>query len=64
MLVLTSTPSNGGHKYILAAQDIWSRSLYTVALAVNKASSVAIAFRTLLGEAGVTPKQLNTDRGA
>ena len=64
MVVLTSTPSKGGQKYILAVQDIWSRKLYTVALAVNNTSAVAIAFRSTLGETGVTPKQLNTDMDA
>ena len=64
MAVLTSTPSKGGHKYILAVHDIWSRKSYTVALAVDNASAVATAFRSILGEAGVTPKQLNTDMDA
>ena len=49
---------------MLAVQSIWSHTLYSVALAVNNANAVATAVRVILGEAGVTPKQLNTDMGA
>ena len=44
MVVLTSTPSKGGQKYILAVQDIWSRKLFTVVLAVNTPSAVCYCF--------------------
>ena len=64
MVVLTSTPSKGGQKYILAVQDIWSRKFFTVALVENTPSAVATAFRIILGEAGAIPQQLNTDQGA
>ena len=64
MVVLTSTPSKGGQKYILAVQDIWSRKLFTMALVENTPSAVATVFRIILGEAGAIPQQLNTDQGA
>ena len=64
MIVFTSTPSKRGQKFILAVQDIWSRKIYTVALAQNNPAAVATAFRIILGEAGTTPKELNTDMGA
>ena len=35
-----------------------------MALTVNTPSAVATAFRIILGEAGATPQQLNTDMGA
>lgn len=64
MIFFTSTPSKGGQRFILAAQDIWNRKIYTVALAQNNPTAVAIAFRIILREAGTTPKELNTDMGA
>ena len=33
MIVLTSTPSKGGQKFILCVQDMFSRKIYTVAMA-------------------------------
>ena len=61
---LTATPSRTGQKFILCVQDIYSRKLYTVALAKNNPSAMATAFRIIIAEAGVKPTELNSDMGS
>jgi hypothetical protein len=50
-------------QYILIVQDIFSREIWTRALASVKADTVALAFRQILIASGRTPKELNTDGG-
>jgi hypothetical protein len=63
----TATPSTGAaknpYKYILLAQDIYSRKLYGVALRGKTQATVTQAFEHLVREADVKPEELNTDQG-
>ena len=56
IIFMTSTPSKGGQRFILIAQDIISRKIYTVALAKSTPEGIATAFRITLGEARVDPE--------
>ena len=64
----TATPSKSGtannpYKYILIAQDIYSRKLYGVALRGKTQATVTQAFEHLVREADAKPEELNTDQG-
>ena len=60
----TSTPSKkGGEKYILVAQDIFTRKLYAKALLRNDPKTVATAFKEIVQSAKDSPQELNTDKG-
>ena len=65
----TATPSRGKtpektpYKYILIAQDIYSRKLYAVALREKTQETVVNAFEHLVREAHAKPSELDTDQG-
>ena len=60
----TSSPSKkGGEKYILVAQDIFTRKLYARALVKNDPKTVAAAFKEIVKQAKDSPEELNTDKG-
>lgn len=60
----TSPPSKkSGEKYILVAQNIFSRKVYARALLKNDARTVAAAFKEIVQQAKDSPEQLNTDKG-
>ena len=64
----TANPSKPrGEKYILVAQDIFTRKLYARALFKNDPRTVASAFKEIIKEATAdgdnVPTQLNTDKG-
>ena len=60
----TSNPSKkGGEKYILVAQDIFTRKLYARALLKNDPRTVAAAFKEIVQQAKDSPEELNTDKG-
>ena len=62
LIDMTATPSEGGQKYILVVQDIFSRQIHAVALTTKIPSATATALRIILAEAGVST-MLTTDRG-
>ena len=64
MVFMTSSQSKNGQKIILVVQDIFSRRIYTVALAKNTPEGVITTFRIILKEAKVDPTELNTDMDA
>ena len=60
----TSTPSKeGGGKYILVAQNIFSRKVYARAFLKNDPRTVAAEFKEIGQQAKDSPEELNTDRG-
>ena len=60
----TSNPSKkGGEKYIMVAQDIFTRKLYARALLKNDPRTVAAAFKEIVQQAKDSPEELNTDKG-
>ena len=60
----TSSPSkNGGEKYILVVQDIFTRKLYARALLRNDPRTVTTAFKEIVQQAKESPEELNTDKG-
>ena len=60
----TSNPSpKSGDKYILVAQDIFTRKLYARALLKNDPRTVATAFKEIVQQAKDSPEELNTDKG-
>ena len=63
LIDLTAAPSTGGHRYILCAQDVFSRKIWSRALKTKKAQEVAPAFAAILSEAGVRPNEIVVDKG-
>lgn len=59
---MTATPSQGGQKYILVIQDIFSRQIHAVALTTKVPSATATASRIILADEGI-PDMLTTDNG-
>ena len=70
----TATPSKAGgksdasdkekpYKYILIAQDIYSRKIYGVALREKTQATVTQAFEHLVREVHAKPRELDTDQG-
>ena len=57
-------PTSAGAKYVLVAQDVFTRLLYTEAIANKRPETVTKGFDAILDKAGTTPKNLVTDAGA
>ena len=75
LIDFTATPSDGGkrvglnpteaqHRYILCAQDVFSRMLWTEALKNKRPETVLSAFRSIMDRAKVRPESIQTDGGA
>ena len=63
LIDLTAAPTDDGEKYILVAQDVFSREIWTRALKSKRPADTQAAFEDILREAGRTPENLVTDKG-
>jgi hypothetical protein len=57
-------PTKDGERYVLVAQDVFSRKLYTKAILDKRPETVAGAFEHIMADAGVKPKSVTSDLGA
>lgn len=56
-------PTEEGEKYILVAQDVFSRRIFARALKNKRPPTVLAAFQDILDTSGERPKQLTVDKG-
>ena len=54
---------NGGNRFALVVSDVFSRKVYTRPLKAKTPAAVLEAYKSILQEAGATPKYLSTDDG-